>query len=235
MKTRVAFIVILSLLCVTTVTAQKKDKKLIITGRVLNSSGDPIRNAIILIDDKKTDVMTDAEGSYKIKVKPEAAKIAIFTFGNGTIEDSIKGRTVIDFNFSTSRDQKKVSDTDAPASEEGVNTGYGLVKKKNLTTDVTKVDAESKNYAHYHSVGEMIEREVSGVKVRGSVVYIQGSQNLQGEIPALIVVDGVPMESIPDIQPIAVKSVEVLKGTSAAIYGNRGYGGAIIIKTKTKL
>jgi TonB-dependent SusC/RagA subfamily outer membrane receptor len=41
------------------------------------------------------------------------------------------------------------------------------------------------------------------------------------------------MDALPNISPITVKSIEVLKGTAAAIYGSRGYGGAIIIKTKS--
>jgi outer membrane receptor for Fe3+-dicitrate len=38
-----------------------------------------------------------------------------------------------------------------------------------------------------------------------------------------------------DIKPSSVESIEVIKGTSAMIYGLRRYGGAILIKTKIKL
>jgi TonB-dependent SusC/RagA subfamily outer membrane receptor len=78
----------------------------------------------------------------------------------------------------------------------------------------------------------MIQREVSGVRLTGGNLIIQDSQNLYGYIPPLIVVDGVYMDQLPDIPPVSVRSIEVLKGTSAAIYGTRGFGGAIIIKTK---
>jgi TonB-dependent SusC/RagA subfamily outer membrane receptor len=40
---------------------------------------------------------------------------------------------------------------------------------------------------------------------------------------------------IGDIKPVSVESIEVLKGTSAMIYGSRGYGGAILINAKIKL
>jgi TonB-dependent SusC/RagA subfamily outer membrane receptor len=78
----------------------------------------------------------------------------------------------------------------------------------------------------------MIQREVSGCRISGGSVVIQESKDLFGSIPALIVVDGVYMDDLPEIPPTSVKSIEVLKGTAAAIYGSRGYGGAIIIKTK---
>jgi TonB-dependent starch-binding outer membrane protein SusC len=234
MKIKAAFFLLLSLLCVTGVTAQKKDKKLTIEGTVLNGSKEPIANAIIMIDDQKTNSLTDAEGNYKVKVKPTAAKISVFTFGNGTMEDSINGRTKIDFNFASKKSQQVSEETVAPG-EEGVNTGYGMVKKKNLTSDINKIDGSNKKYRNYNSITEMIQREVSGVRILNGEVVIQGSQNMQGSIPALIVVDGVPMESMPSISPISVKSIEVLKDAAAAMYGSRGYGGVILIKTKTKL
>lgn len=224
----------LSLLCVTSSLNAQKVKNITIEGTVLNASKEPITNAIIMIDDQKTNSLTDAEGNYKVKVKSTAVKIAIFTFGHGTFEDSIKGRTRIDFNFGTTRAQKNSEENIAPG-EEGVNTGYALVKKKNLTTDVSKIDGSNKKYRNYSTIREMIQREVSGVRLLNGEFVIQGSSDIGGSIPALIVVDGVPMNSLPDIPPISVLSIEVLKGTSAAIYGSRGYGGAIIIKTKTKL
>jgi hypothetical protein len=233
MKTRLIFLILLSALCINSITAQKNNKKIIITGTVLNAAKEPIVNAIVMVDDQKTNSVTDAKGNYKVKVKPDASKIGIFTFGHGTFEDSIKGRTQIDFNFGVSRTQQTTDQTIAPG-EQGVSTGYGLVKKKNLTTDVNKIDGTNKKYASYSSISDMIQREVSGVKISGSSVIIQDSRDLFGSVPALIVVDGVYMDGLPDIPPVYVKSIEVLKGTSAAIYGSRGYGGAIVIKTITK-
>lgn len=233
MKSKIAFLLILSVLCVSGLNAQKV-KNIIIEGTVLNAAKEPIANAIIMIDDKKTNSITDAEGNYKVKVKPSAVKIAVFTFGHGTFEDSINGRTKIDFNFGVSRTQA-VNEENVTPGESGVNTGYGLVKKKNLTTDISKIDGTDKKYRNYSSVKEMILREVSGVRLLNGEIVIQNSRDIEGAIPALIVLDGVPMDGIPEIPPVTVQSIEVLKGTSAAIYGSRGYGGAILIKTKTKL
>jgi TonB-dependent starch-binding outer membrane protein SusC len=233
MKIKVCFLILLAALSINNLNAQKNNKKVTITGTVVNADKVPIPNAIIMIDNQKTNSLTDAEGNYKIKVKPDAVTIAIFTFGHGTAEDSIKGRTKIDFTFGVSRTQETAGQTVAPG-EEGVNTGYGTVKKKNLTVDVNKIDGTNKKYASYQNISEMIIREVSGVKIEGSGVIIQGSRDLFTSSPALIVVDGVASYDLPSIPPSTVKSIEVLKGTSAAIYGSRGYGGVIIIKTKVQ-
>lgn len=45
----------------------------------------------------------------------------------------------------------------------------------------------------------------------------------------LFVVDGVVVNSIDNISPRMVKSISVLKGSDAAIYGSRGAGGVILI------
>jgi hypothetical protein len=230
MRIKTFLLILLAAVSFSSMEAQKNNKKFTITGTVLSAEKAPIVNAIIMIDDQKTNSLTDANGKYKIKVKPSASKIGIFTFGFGTAEDSIKGRTQIDFNFGTTK-ARETAVKEIDPGDQGVNTGYGVVKKKNLTTDVSKIDGTNKKYAAYQSIKEMILREVAGVKIDGSSVIIQGSKDFFGATPALIVVDGVSSYDLPEIPPSSVKSIEVLKGTSAAIYGSRGYGGAVIIKT----
>ena len=231
MKTKVVFIILIAFLSISNLNAQSSNKKVTITGTVLNADKVPIVNAIVMIDNEKTNSVTDSKGNYKVKIKPTALKIGIFTFGQGISEVDINGRTQIDFNFGTSAAGKSEEQPLAPG-EQGVSNGYGVVKKKNVTTDITKIDGSNKKYASYHSITDMIQREVSGVKISGSQVIIQDSKDLFGSVAALIVVDGVSMNDIPDIPPQNVKSIEVLKGTSASMYGSRGYGGVIVIKTK---
>jgi TonB-dependent SusC/RagA subfamily outer membrane receptor len=190
----------------------------------------PISNSIIMIDGEKTNSVTNAKGEYKIKVKPTAQRIGIFTFGSGFREEAINGRTNITIRL-TKVSAQKPENVNAEG-EQGVGVGYANVKKKNVTSDIGTIDGTNKKYASYRSIGDMIQREVSGAKVTGSTVILQDSKDFFGSVPALIVVDGVYVDGLPDISPIQVKSIEVLKGASAAIYGSRGYGGVIVIKTK---
>ena len=234
MKIKIVFIMLLSVLCVATVSAQKSKnkKKLVIEGTVTDASQAPISNAIIMIDGAKTNSITNAKGEYKVKVKPTAKKIGVFTFGSGVREEAINGRDHIDISFSSSADNQ--SNAAQGKGEEGVNVGYGSVKKKNVTTDIKSIDGTNKKYASYTSIYDMISREVSGVRVNGHSVIILGSKDLFGDVPALFVVDGSPTDDISNISPSVVKSIEVLKGSAAAIYGSRAYGGVILIKTKMK-
>lgn len=223
-------LLIVSVLFINSMTAQKPARRVEIKGTVRDVYNAPIAHAIIMIDDQKTNAVTDSRGNYKIKVKRDASKIGVFTFGNGTFEEYIYGRTRINFNFNVVAAQQL--DPYLREGEQGVNTGYGLVKKKNLTTDVNNIDGTNRKYATYSSISEMIQREVSGVKVNGNEIVIQDSRNYFGYVHPLIVVDGVYMDDLPDIPPTTVNSIQVLKTTAASIYGSRAFGGAIIIKTK---
>jgi TonB-dependent SusC/RagA subfamily outer membrane receptor len=230
MRIRAFFLILLSLLCIQNLSAQKA-KKIKISGTVLGVDKEPISNAMILIDGEKTNSITDLKGQYTVKAKGDAAVIMIVTFGNGTFEDSIKGRTQIDFNFSTIS-VGTANDSEISEGDEAVNSGYNTMKRKYTTTAISKIDGDDPKYRSYSTIYDMIQREVSGVRVNGETIIIGESKNLWGFIYPLLLVDGIEVPSIRDVKPSAVKSIEVLKGSSAAMYGTRGYGGVIMITTK---
>jgi TonB-dependent SusC/RagA subfamily outer membrane receptor len=231
MKTGVLMLVMLSLLCFETVTAQKNNKKITINGTVMDASDHPVSNAIVMIDGKNTSVVTGQEGEFKIKVRKDAERLGIFTFTNGIKEEAIGGRTEINFKFATAGEQKP-EDQGVEPGDEAVNTGYSYVKKKNLTKEISRIDGTDKKYTSYRTIYEMITREVPGVRISGNDIIIQDSKDFFGSVKALIIVDGVYVDDISNISPTVVESIEVLKGTAASMYGSRGYGGAVIIKTK---
>jgi hypothetical protein len=231
MKTKIFFFILLSVLFLNSATAQKSSNKITITGTVLDSNGNPVANAMVMIDGVNTSSMTDSKGVYKIKVKSNAQKIGIISFGNGLVEAVIGGRSEINFKFSKSTLNQQPDQNVSPG-EEGVNTGYNYVKKKDMTSPATQIDGTDKKYASYSSVSEMITRETSGVKYTGSSYIIQDSKDFFGSVPALLVLDGVYVDNFDGISPTSVESIVVLKGSSAAIYGSRGYGGAIVLKTR---
>lgn len=231
MKTKLLFLILLSALCINNISAQNNKKKIAITGTVLDVTNQPVTNATIIIDGQKTSSTTDTKGNFKIKVKKNAEKIGIFILGNGIYEEAINGRTQIDFTISTKVPLKEVNKNNTD-NEEEINVGYGTVKRKNLTTRVSKTGALNKRYTTYNSIFDLMRGELAGQGVRvepGNRIIIEGVSTFLGSTDPLFVVDGIITNSIDYIQPQMVKSIEVLKGSSASVYGSRGTNGVILI------
>lgn len=78
----------------------------------------------------------------------------------------------------------------------------------------------------------MIRCEVPGVTVNGRNITVQQGHSFFGSSTPLFVVNGVIVQTIDNINPLEVKSIGLLKGTSAAIYGVNGSNGVISITLK---
>jgi TonB-dependent SusC/RagA subfamily outer membrane receptor len=200
-----------------------------------------------MIDNQKTDCLTDSAGNYTINAKSTASKIGVFTLGTGYFEEDISNRTRIDINFSSvSKAPLYTKRKDNPDSQEAelrgrniegevaINIGYATIKRKYLTGDIDFIDASDEKFSRYSSVQEMILSEVSGVVRFGDRIVLISSKNLDGFVDPLIIIDGVYSQpnDLNLIAPVTVRSVAVLKSASASIYGSRGYGGAILVTTK---
>lgn len=206
---------------------QNKNKKITVTGIVLDAKQKPVEGAAIFIDKIKTNSVSDQRGYYKVKVSPDSKEILVFTLFNGASEEAINGRTTINFTLtdkSTEPANKVKND-----QNETVNVGYGTVQKKDVTTHVGVIDGQDPKFASYQSIYDMIRGRIPGVEVTGKSIKISGSSSLNISTEPLFVVDGVIVNNIDDISPQTVKSIEVLKGPAASVYGTRGANGVILI------
>ena len=84
----------------------------------------------------------------------------------------------------------------------------------------------------YNNIYEMIRCEVNGVTVSGRNIQIQQAHSFFGGSTPLFVVNGVIVPSIDNVNPMEVKSIALLKGSSASIYGVNGSNGVICITLK---
>lgn len=210
------------------VSAQKANRKIIITGKVTDFYNSPVSGALIMIDGKPATVKTNSKGYYRVKVKPSALQIGVFTNVTGVKEAPIDEKTIVNFTLDKYLPQ---TGTDSKDSGKGVaNRGNDVTGNKDTATPVTKIDVSTKEYTSFSDIFEMI-RTLPGVMVSGSNVTIRGVQSM-GNSSALFVVNGVVVRSISGINPATVKSIEVLKGPSASVYGVQGANGAIVIQLK---
>lgn len=229
MKIKVLFLVFLAVMfCYGRVDAQK-NKKITITGYVMDQTNTPVANALVTVDGLPTEVLTNKNGYFKIKVRQVNNKIGISTATNGSLDEVINGRTRINFQFAGKVEPQMMANPEPDPGDELVDIGYSKVKKKNLTTSVGRIDGTKSRYASYNSVYDMLKGEIPGVQVNGTSVLIRNPSSINASNEPLFVVDGVPVNSIEGIQPQMVKSIHVLKGSDAAIYGVRGANGVILI------
>ena len=120
-----------------------------------------------------------------------------------------------------------------PRDDDEVNVGYGTSKKEKLTHSVSSLQVKDNEMQSYRDIFEYLEGRVAGVEVTSDKrIIIRGINTVNGTTDPLIMVDGHEMKDISSINPNDVKSIDILKGSSAAIYGVRGANGVILITTK---
>lgn len=238
MKWKLTTMLIVCLFLVSESYAQdkKKSKKIILSGIVIDNEHNPVQNATVFFDGKNTNVKSDEQGKFRVKIKPSVKTIVVFSLFNGVKELEYQGQEEILFILDNTN-QVVQHPLNAPKAEEEkdlVNVGYGIADKRDLTTSVGEVSKQRMQSArHYSNIYEMIKGEVPGVSVNGNSIIIRGESSLKLSNEPLYVVNGSPTSSISDISPSDVKSISILKGASAAIYGSRGANGVILIVLKS--
>ena len=128
---------------------------------------------------------------------------------------------------------------DSPTS---VDVGYGTREGRDVNAAVSKASSEKMMSSSPRTVSDMLVGRFPGVEVRqlangGTSIRIRGSRSLKGSSEPLLVLDGMPQhngsQSLQDLDPHDIKSIEVLKDAAAAsVYGSRGANGVILIATK---
>ena len=199
-----------------------------IRGKVSDSDGIPLPGATVMVNGSKTGVMTDADGAYVISATPNAE--LKFTFvGMNTITEKVNGRTTINVSLKS----------DAITLNEVVAIGYATQKKKDITGAIGSLKGDKITGLGAFSASQALQGKISGVVVQNNgdpganpKIRIRGTNTIGSNDP-LIIIDGFSSNSINDIHPSDIESIDVLKDASAsAIYGARASGGVILITTK---
>jgi hypothetical protein len=230
MKSKILFLTILILSLSVNSFALKSGKKYGITGQVLDINDKPVSGAMVFIDNKRSDVITNDKGMYKVKIKADAVLISILNLSGGLINEEINGRTVINFKLNDVMPTKEIVRQENPENEV-VNIGYGSSQKKDMASSVSNIDGQNKKFSSYQNVFEMIKGEVPGVQVVGNKITIRGIGTINGSTDPLVLVDGVeiPLEGLGAIVPRTVRSINILNSSDASIYGSKAANGVILI------
>ena len=221
-----------------------------VTGRVVDSAGEPLIGATIMVEGSKDGVVTDIDGNYTINAAPKA-KLVISYVGYTAQTILVGDKTTIDVTL------KEVANT----MNEVVVTALGIKRaEKALSYNVQSVgsneltrnkDANFVNSLNGKVAGVNISKSASGVGGATRVI-MRGAKSIEGDNNVLYVIDGIPIfnfsggrdsgimgegrvssEGIADLNPEDIESISVLAGPSAAaLYGSNAANGAILITTK---
>jgi TonB-linked SusC/RagA family outer membrane protein len=201
-----------------------------VTGKVTDNLGGVIPGVTVTIKGTTNAVVTDGQGVY---VLPRVAGDAVLVFsslGMKTQEVKVGNRNTIDISL----------DSEAFSLNEVVAVGYGVSKKKDLTGSVATVSGENIAKRATTQVSQALQGTMPGVTVTRSnsepgasaSVRVRGITTI-GDSNPLVIADGVPVNSMDDINPDDIEDISVLKdAASASIYGARAAAGVIIITTK---
>ena len=189
----------------------------------------PLPGANILIKGTYKGTVTDVDGKYSIVARPEDVLIISYT-SYQTQEIVVGGRTMIDLALGI----------DVAELDEVVVIGYSTQKKKLVTGATVQVKGEDLEKRNTTNALQALQGQTAGVNITSTSgqpgeplkVTIRGLGTI-GNASPLYIVDGVPTGSIDYLNPADIESVDVLKdAASAAIYGNRGANGVILITTR---
>lgn len=225
---RSATALVIFLICFCGAFAQTKK----VTGNVSDSKGEEIIGASILVKGTTTGTVSDIDGNFSLNAPESATTLVVSYVGMQTKEVAITGALL-----------KIVMDESAAVTDldEVVVIGYGTVKKRDLTGSVSSISAKELKDIPVTTAAEAITGKMAGVQVttiEGSPdaevkIRVRGGGSITGDNTPLYIVDGFPVNSINDISPSDIQSIDVLKdASSTAIYGARGANGVIIITTK---
>jgi TonB-linked SusC/RagA family outer membrane protein len=226
----------------------KQQEKIKITGKITNSEGNPLAGVNIVEKGTTSGAVTDIDGNYSIEVSSPGAILSFSYIGFLPEEIKIEdGQSKIDI----------ILIEDILSLESVVVTAIGTTIDADKTGSTRSVvSADDIVRSGESGIINSLAGKASGVKIgkangdpgSGSSIQIRGSHTIEGASQPLIILDGIPISNdnlgqnviisqqsrLNDLNAKDIKSIQVLKGASAAaLWGSRAANGVIVITTKS--
>ena len=229
MKTKFNGILTLLLAFVVQLTfAQEKT----ISGTVVDETNMPLPGATVVIKGTTTGTSTDFDGKYTIIAN--TGDVLTFSYVGYSEQDvTVAASNTIDIALALDN-----------SLEEVVITAQGVKRKPDeITTANQVVKADELNQASNPNAVQSLAGKVSGLQINttstglnpNTTIVLRGPSSISGNNSALVVIDNVLSSSgiLATIDPNMIESINVIKGANgAALYGERGSAGVIIVTTK---
>ncbi|BEG99192.1 SusC/RagA family TonB-linked outer membrane protein [Bacteroides sedimenti] len=204
-----------------------------ISGIVVDQNGEPIIGANVALKGTTNGTITDVDGKFSLNSIPEKSTLTVTYIGFKSLSISATDKNV----------HKITMVEDSKVIDEVVVVGYGVQKKRDVTTAIASIRSSDMKGQPVTSMAEAMVGRMPGVQVTQATgapgssleIKVRGTGTITAGTSPLYVVDGVPLakEQLNTFNMNDVESIEVLKdASSAAIYGSRGSNGVVLITTK---
>lgn len=207
-----------------------------VSGVLLDSEGEPLSGANIMIKGSKNRTITDSEGRYSLDL-PSPNSVLVFSY---------IGYVTKEIEIGKQKSYKIILPEDPRKLDEIVVVGFGTQKRVNLTGAVATVNVASFDANPVNNMGQALQGLVPGLNITQSGQYggsLEGRPtiNIRGIATIgtgstgnpLILIDGMEGD-LNTVNPMDVESISVLKdAASSSIYGSRAPFGVILVTTKT--
>lgn len=201
------------------------------TGIVKDGTGETVIGASVIVKGTTNGTITGIDGDFSLAGVNKGDVIQISFVGYQTMEVVWDGTPI-----------NVVLKEDTEVLDEVVITAYGGKQlRSKVTNSIAKVKEDVLTTGSYTNPAKALSGAVSGLRVQqtsgnpGDVptMVLRGGTNLDGTGSPLVIVDGQVRNSLADINPEDIESMEVMKDAGAtAIYGARANNGVILITTK---
>lgn len=222
----------------------------VITGTVTDEKNNPLPGVTVAAEGTSAGTVTNGGGEFSLRMPPGARTLVFSFMGFTTQRIAWDGSTTVTVKLAES----------SQALSEVVVTALGIKRdKKALGYTVAELKGAELSQGKEVNVANALSGKVAGVQVSraasgaggSSKLVIRGNNSLQGNSQPLYVIDGVPLDNqnirpasstggidygdgISNINPEDIETISVLKGpNAAALYGQRGSNGVVLITTKT--
>lgn len=205
-----------------------------VSGKVTDSSGNPIPFVTVRIQGAKSAQVGDATGAFIIKAKT-GDKLDVSSTGYSTQTIVIGAGSVYTINL--------LQGNESTLAEVVVTGAYNSKKTaRSVTYNAQVVSGEQMNTIRQTNLNAALVGKVAGMQFRGQSslklgntgsAQLGGYNGLGGSTGVLYVVDGTILPDIDFISLDDVESVSVLQGPAAsAQFGSQGANGAIVMTMK---
>ena len=220
MKTLNAIILTAILLLALNISAQDR----IIHGRVFTFDSIPLVGAEVAVKSTKQIVLTDSIGKFSVGCGNEdQLKVSAkgFTPAKFKVDEKIKV-AIINMKLKPGEKNREIA------------IGYGYVLDADKLNAVATLNNKDLDFSQYTNMYELIQGRFAGVQIMNGDVIIRGVNSINSGSGALIILDGSQVDNsiLRTLPPTQVKSINVIKDGSAAIYGSRGANGVVVIESK---